>query len=85
MRPAAEMVARWAGDGAETGMHNSDEKWMILGGVALVGALIVVAGVLQRRKTDPLAQASKLIAHCNEKMSEIEQSLAGLRSVVQAA
>jgi len=63
----------------------NSEKWMILGGVALVGGLVVTLGVLQRRKTDPFAQANRLISRCNEKISEIEESVAGLQSIVQAA
>ena len=66
-------------------MSNHSEKWLILGGVVLAGGLIVAVGLMQRRRMDPLAQASKLISRCNEKISEIEESVAGLQSIAQAA
>ncbi len=66
-------------------MCKGSNKWLILGGVALAGGLIVFLGALQRRRADPFAEAGRLISRCNEKISEIEESVAGLHSVVQAA
>lgn len=66
-------------------MAKSSEKWLILGGLALAGALVVAIEVARRRKVDPLAQANKLIERCNRKVTEIEESVAGLQSAVQAA
>jgi len=66
-------------------MSKNSEKWLILGGVAFAGALVVSIEIMRRRKADPLDQANKLIARCNDKLSEIEQSVAGLCSIAQAA
>lgn len=66
-------------------MFKRSDTWLILGGVALAGVLVVAFGRFQRRETDPLAQAHKLISRCNEKIAEIEESVAGLQGVVQAA
>jgi hypothetical protein len=67
-------------------MANNREKWMILGGLAFAGALVVTIELMRRRKTeDPLIQANRLIARCNDKISEIEESVAGLQDMVQAA
>jgi hypothetical protein len=67
-------------------MANNREKWMILGGLAFAGVLVVTIELMRRRKTeDPLIQANRLIARCNDKISEIEESVAGLQDMVQAA
>jgi len=66
-------------------MSKSNEMWMIVGGLALAGVLIVGIEMLRRRRTDPLAQANRLITRCNEKISELEQSVAGIQSMVRAA
>ncbi|HUT75165.1 MAG TPA: hypothetical protein VM221_10090 [Armatimonadota bacterium] len=66
-------------------MCKHGETWMILGGVALAGGLVVALTFLQQRKADPLAQANRLISRCNHKISEIEESVAGLQTLVQAA
>jgi hypothetical protein len=66
-------------------MSRNNEKWLILGGIAFAGAAVLTIEMIRRRKTDPLAQANKLIARCNDQLSQIEQSVAGLRTMVQAA
>jgi hypothetical protein len=66
-------------------MCKHGETWMILGGVALAGGLVVALTFLQQRKTYPLAQANRLISRCNQKIGEIEESVAGLQTLVQAA
>ena len=65
-------------------MCKGSEKWFILGGAALVGGVILVLGALRRRRLDPLAEAGRLISRCNEKISEIEESVAGLHSVIES-
>jgi len=65
-------------------MSKNNEKWLILGGLAVAGALVVAVEMMRRRNVDPLAQANRLIDRCNDKISEIEDSVAGLRSLVQA-
>jgi len=66
-------------------MRKNSEKWLILGGLAFAGAAVLTIEIIRCRKTDPLSQANKLIARCNDQLSEIEQSVAGLRTMVQAA
>jgi len=66
-------------------MSKNNEKWLILGGIAFAGAAVLTIEMIRRRKTDPLAQANKLIARCNDQLGEIEESVAGLRTIVQAA
>ena len=66
-------------------MSDNNQKWMILGGVALAGTVVVVLEMIRRRRMAPLAQANKLIARCNDKIGEIEQSVASIRTMVQAA
>ena len=67
-------------------MSNNREKWMILGGLAFAGAVVVTIELMRRRKAeDPLTQANRLIARCNDKITEIEESVTGLQSMVQAA
>ena len=66
-------------------MCTNNEKWWIIGGVALAGGLIVAVSLVQRKRLDPFAQASKLISRCNDKIDEIEHSVAGLQTAVRAA
>ncbi|UCH34421.1 MAG: hypothetical protein JSV65_18145 [Armatimonadota bacterium] len=66
-------------------MSKNGEKWLILGGLAFAASLVVAIEVIRRKRTDPLAQANRLIARCNDKISEIEESVSGLQSIIQAA
>jgi hypothetical protein len=65
-------------------MSKNNEKWLILGGLVFAGVVVVTIEMIRRRNVDPLAQANRLIERCNDKISEIEDSVAGLRSLVQA-
>jgi hypothetical protein len=66
-------------------MSSNREKWMILGGLAFAGAVVLTVELMRHRKAeDPLIQANRLIARCNDKITEIEQSVAGLQSAVHA-
>jgi len=69
----------------ERPMSKNNEKWLILGGIAVAGIVVVTIETLRRRNADPLTRADKLIARCNDELSEIEESVAGLRTLVQAA
>jgi len=66
-------------------MSKNNEKWLILGGLAFAAALVVTVELLRRKRSDPLAQANRLIERCNDRLSEIEDTVASLRSLVQAA
>ena len=67
--------------------HRSNCKAYWLLGLAAVGGLVLVAGLLcQRRQcADPVGRANDLIARCNSQITQIESSLEHLRATVQPA
>jgi hypothetical protein len=66
-------------------MSKNNEKWLILGGVAFAAAVVVTIELLRRRRSDPLTQANRLIERCNDRLNEVEDTVASLRSLAQTA
>jgi len=65
--------------------RNGRAYWLL--GLAIVGGLLLTAGVLYQRgqAADPVDRANDLIARCNHKISEIENSLEHLQATIQPA